>query len=77
MSLPVASEEDSWRELSFLKQVRANDVTLVLHHVNLAVAISVISDFLFSTYPILIFWNVQMALGHKVALCCLMGVGVM
>ncbi|KAL8659611.1 MAG: hypothetical protein Q9202_007051 [Teloschistes flavicans] len=37
--------------------------------------ISVVSDFMFATYPILILWNLQMRLSRKVLLCCLMGAG--
>lgn len=38
--------------------------------------ISIVSDFTLASYPILILWNVQMKLKTKIALCCLMGVGV-
>lgn len=38
--------------------------------------ISVVSDFVFASYPILILWKVQMKLSTKVSLCCLMGIGV-
>ena len=39
--------------------------------------ISAVSDYAFSAYPMLILWNVRMELNHKIALCCLMGVGVL
>lgn len=41
------------------------------------VVISIVSDFTLASYPILILWNVQMKLKTKIALCCLMGVGVL
>ena len=39
--------------------------------------ISAVSDFAFASYPILILWKVQMKVQTKIALCCLMGVGVL
>ncbi|KAL2053771.1 hypothetical protein ABVK25_006076 [Lepraria finkii] len=39
--------------------------------------ISVVSDFTFAAYPILILWKTQMKLSTKVGLCCLMGLGVL
>ncbi len=41
------------------------------------IVISAVSDFAFSSYPILILWKVKMRLKTKIALCCLMGVGVL
>ena len=45
------------------------------------IVISAVSDFVFSSYPILILWKVQMKLKIKIALCCslccLMGVGIL
>lgn len=38
--------------------------------------ISVVSDFAFAAFPILILWRVQMALRAKIAICLLMGLGV-
>ena len=38
--------------------------------------ISAVSDFAFAAFPILILWRVQMALKSKIALCMLMGLGV-
>ncbi|KAM0797512.1 hypothetical protein BDR22DRAFT_975211 [Usnea florida] len=38
--------------------------------------ISAVSDFVFSSYPILILWKLQMKLKTKIALCCLMGAGI-
>ncbi|KAK3174748.1 hypothetical protein OEA41_001994 [Lepraria neglecta] len=37
---------------------------------------SAVSDFAFAAFPILILWRVQMALKSKIALCVLMGLGV-
>jgi len=39
--------------------------------------ISAVSDFAFAAFPILILWRVQMAVKAKIALCLLMGLGVM
>lgn len=39
--------------------------------------ISVVSDFSFALYPILIIWHVKIRLKDKVGLCLLMGLGVM
>lgn len=39
--------------------------------------ISAVSDFAFAAFPILILWRVQMAVKDKVALCLLMGLGVL
>lgn len=39
--------------------------------------ISAVSDFVFAAFPILILWRVQMALKNKIALCLLMGLGVL
>ena len=43
----------------------------------LVTVISAVSDFVFSSYPILILWKLQMKLKTKIALCCLMGVGIL
>ena len=42
-----------------------------------SIVISAVSDFVFSSYPILILWKLQMKLKTKIALCCLMGVGLL
>lgn len=39
--------------------------------------ISLVSDFAFASFPILLLWKVQIKLRRKIALCFLMGFGVM
>lgn len=48
-----------------------------LRRANRIAVISAISDFAFASYPVLIFWKVQMKMKTKIALCCLMGVGIL
>ena len=56
---------------------KVNPVLWVTILAKLNIVISAVSDFVFSSYPILILWKVQMKLKTKIALCCLMGVGVL
>jgi len=72
-------ERANWTGSSSLKPVNAH-FDPCTHCVKLAdtiAVISAISDFTFSGYPVLILWKVQMKLKDKVALCCLMGVGIL
>ena len=39
--------------------------------------ISIVSDFVLASYPILILWKVQLKFRTKVGLCCMMGLGVL
>lgn len=41
------------------------------------IVISVVSDFAFASFPILLLWNVQIKLKKKIGLCFLMGFGIM
>ena len=38
--------------------------------------ISIVTDFIGATFPIFLLWNVDIKLRSKVALCLLMGLGV-
>ena len=79
MSKALVLDEGKWKESSSRRPVRKVSV-LEKHPFNLAnifTVISAVSDFAFSSYPILILWKVQLRLRTKIALCCLMGTGVL
>ena len=81
MSRAPVSAKGSRSELSFLKPVLLPFLFVVpataIRLADLTIVISAVSDFAFSSYPILILWKVQMKLRTKIGLCCLMGVGVL
>ena len=60
-------------QASEILQMQSNIVGILMNEA----VISAVSDFVFATYPIFILWKVQMELRSKVAVCCLMGVGVL
>ena len=50
---------------------------MIIEFTKLSIVISAVSDFVFSSYPILILWKVQMKPQTKIALSCLMRVGIL
>ena len=66
----------SWNQSSLLKEVRSSpflQLTLWLTRL----VLSIISDLICAAFPVLFLRNLQIKLRTKVALCALMGLGVM
>ena len=57
-------------ERNFTRQIKLNIILV-------QAIISLVSDFTFAFYPVLIFWHLQLRFKEKIGLCFLMGLGVM
>ena len=74
--MEFAYRTTSWNQSSLLKEVRSSPLLQLALSLTRLV-LSIISDLICAAFPVLFLRNLQIKMRTKVALCVLMGLGVM